>query len=131
MTSPVRASKLSQNFRHPLAVEAGADRLARQPDYAAHVEEMMRQLLLTDHGERVMRPDLGTALHGLVFEPLRGASATMIRASVHASLEKYLGDLIRVISVKAEVAESTLAVRIVWQLRSDPGRRILNLEVAT
>lgn len=131
MSTPIRASKTSRNFRHPLAVEAGADRLAQQPDYPAHVEEMIRQLILTDHGERVMRPELGTTLYGLVFEPLRGASATMIRASVHASLEDHLGDLIKVIAVKAEVDESMLTVRIIWRLLSDPGRRILNLEVPT
>ncbi|MGY6634795.1 MAG: GPW/gp25 family protein [Alkalilacustris sp.] len=130
-TTPIRASRRSHNLRQPLTVEAGADRLARQPDYPTHVEAMIRQLILTDHGERVMRPDLGTTLYGLVFEPLRGASATMIRASVHASLEAHLGDLIQVLAVKAEVEETTLSVRILWQLRSDPGRRILNLEVPT
>ncbi|WP_121062637.1 GPW/gp25 family protein [Chachezhania antarctica] len=131
MSSPIRASKHSRNFRYPLQVEAGADRLAQQPDYATHVEEMIRQILLTDHGERVMRPDLGTTLYSLVFEPLRGASATMIRASVHASLEKHLGDLIKVIAVKVEVDETALHVHIAWHLKSDPGRRVLTLEVPT
>ena len=131
MSSPIRASKHSRNFRHPLQVEAGADRLAQQPDYATHVEEMIRQILLTAHGERVMRPELGTTLYSLVFEPLRGASATMIRASVHASLEQHLGDLIKVIAVKVEVDETALHVHIAWHLKSDPGRRVLTLEVPT
>lgn len=127
--NPIRASQQSRNFAHPLRVVAGADRLAQQPNYVAHVEEMIRQLILTDHGDRVMRPTLGTTLYGLVFEPLRGASATMIRASVMASLQQHMGDLIEVLAVKAEVDEATLSVRIVYQIRSHPGRNILNLEV--
>lgn len=127
-TIPTRRSAGSANFRHPLGVEAGADRLYQQPDYVAHVEEMIRQLILTDHGERVMRPTLGTSLYGMVFEPLRGATATMVRASVFGSLNQSLGDLIEVIAVNAEVDDTTLSVRIVYQIRSHPGRRILNME---
>jgi phage baseplate assembly protein W len=129
--TPIRLSQTSANFRHPFGVETGVDRVYREPDYATHVEGMIKQLVLTDHGERVMRPTLGTALYGLVFEPLRGASATMIRASVFGSLTEHLGDLIQVLAVTAEVDESTLSVRIVYQLRASPGRRILNLEVPT
>ena len=125
---PARVSDHSRNLRHPIGVEAGADRFYQSADFEAHVEAMMRQLILTDHGERVMRPTLGTTLYGLVFEPLRGATATMIRASVFASLQKHLGDLIEVLAVKAEVEESTLTVRIVYQIRSRPGRKILNME---
>ena len=124
MSSPIRASKHSRNFRYPLQVEAGADRLAQQPDYATHVEEMIRQILLTDHGERVMRPDLGTTLYSLVFEPLRGASATMIRASVHAPLETHLGALIEVLAVKVVRAQDMAAVGGRWRSAApDPDGR--------
>jgi phage baseplate assembly protein W len=127
--TPTPAPHFSRNFRHPLAVDSGADRLRQQPDYGAHVNAMITQLILTDHGDRVMRPEMGTTLLGLVFEPLRGASATMIRASVFASLGEHLGDIIKVIAVKAEFEESTLALRIVYRLHATPGRVVLNLEV--
>lgn len=127
-TIPLRPSDTGRNIRNPIGVEVGADRFHVETDYEAHVESMMRQLILTDHGERVMRPTLGTTLYGLVFEPLRGATATMIQASVFSSLQQHLGDLIEVLAVKAEVDETTLSVRIVYQLRARRARRILNVE---
>ncbi len=129
--TPLRRSGQILNFRHPMGVEAGADRFHQQPDYVRHIEEMIRQLLLTEQGERVMRPSLGTALAGLVFEPLRGAATTMIRSSVYSSLSDHLGDLIEVTSVTAEIEDSTLTVQIAYSIRSQPGRRILSVEVAT
>lgn len=127
-TTPLRRSTQITNFRHPMGVEDGADRFHQQPDYVLHVQEMIRQLLLTEQGERVMRPGLGTALSGLVFEPLRGAAITMIRGSVFASLNDHLGDVIKVISVTADVEETTLTVQIAYSIRSHPGRRILTVE---
>ena len=129
--TPLRRSTQISNFRHPMGVEAGADRFYLQPDYVTHVEEMIRQLLLTEQGERVMRPSVGTALAGLVFEPLRGAATTMIRGSVFSSLNDHLGDIIEVIAVTADVEDTTLTVQIAYSIRSHPGRRILNVETTT
>jgi hypothetical protein len=41
----------------------------RQSERAAHVREQIEQILLTDPGERVFRPEYGAGLRSLVFEP--------------------------------------------------------------
>lgn len=128
MDTPTRKSDTARNLRHQLGIEAGLGRLREEPDPAEHVVQMMRQVLLTDFGERPMRPEFGAGLRGLVFEPLRGASEALVRAGVIAALRTWLDDVIRVDSVTVSVAEETLAVRIIYALRTEPGRRILNLE---
>lgn len=130
MTTPIRKSEVSRNFFDPIGIDRGLMRLRQQADPAVHVEAMMRQLILTDYGERVMRPDFGTGLRGMVFEPLKGASEALVRASVFASLRQWLDDVIRVDSVTVTVNESTLDVRILYELRIQPGRRILNVEAS-
>ena len=130
MTTPIRKSEVSRNLMVPIGIEAGLNRLRQQPDPETHVEEMMRQLILTDYGERVMRPEFGTGLRGMVFEPLKGATETLVRASVFASLRRWLDDVVRVDAVTVEVEDALLKVRIIYALRIRPGRRILNAEVA-
>lgn len=130
MTTPIRKSEVSRNLMYPIGIEAGLNRLRQQPDPETHVEEMMRQLILTDYGERVMRPEFGTGLRGMVFEPLKGATETLVRASVFASLRRWLDDVVRVDAVTVEVEDALLKVRIIYALRIRPGRRILNAEVA-
>ena len=130
MKAPVRKSVVSRNLMYPIGVEAGLNRLRQQPDFEAHVEEMMRQLILTDYGERVMRPDFGTGLRGMVFEQLKGATEALVRGSIFASLQRWLDDVVRVDAVTVEVDDSLLRVRIVYALRTTPGRRVLNTEVA-
>lgn len=128
MTTPIRKSSVARNLMHPIGVEAGLNRLRQQPDPAAHAEAMMRQLILTDFGERAMRPEFGTGLRGMVFESLKGASETLIRASVFSSLKRWLDDVVRVDAVTVEIEETTLKVRIIYTLRIEPGRRILTME---
>lgn len=48
---------------------------AARTGYAAHVEQMVRQLLLTSPGERVDLPEFGCGLRRLLFAPNRTGGA--------------------------------------------------------
>ena len=67
---------------HPWHIDA-TGRTA-QTDDAGHLRDLIEQVLFTAPGERVMRPDFGSGLLGLVFEPNssyfpRGAEAELRR----------------------------------------------------
>lgn len=130
MAAPIRKSDAARNLRHPLGVEPGLGRFREEPDHGAHVVQMMRQLILTDFGERVMRSEFGTGVKMMLFGGVRGVSETLVRAAVRNALETWLGDLITVEAIAVSEEEETLRIRIIYALRSVPGRRILNLEVA-
>ena len=58
---------------------------------SAHVREQIEQVLFTNPGERVFRPEFGAGLRGLVFEPtgsaLREVASKRLRASLAEALE--------------------------------------------
>lgn len=119
----------AHNFRYPLGIDAGLGRLAVETEDAAHVEQLMRQVLLTNPGERVNRPDFGCGLTRMIFAPNTEVTAALIQVAVFQALETWLGDLIDVADVQSEAKEEVLDVRIAYILRARQERRYLNLEV--
>jgi hypothetical protein len=55
----------------------------------AHIHESIRQILGTKKGERFMRPDFGTRLHELVFEPNDQLLDGLIRHEVMEALDAW------------------------------------------
>jgi phage baseplate assembly protein W len=117
------------SIRHPVAVDPGLGRLAEEPDYARHVEQLMRQVLFVTPGERINRPDFGCYLRSMVFAPNSEVSATLTQVTVFQALQDHLGTLIDVEDVTATAVDSTLEVRVVYILKARRERRYLNLEV--
>jgi len=88
----------------------------RLPGTETRVRELVEMLLFTIPGERVMRPDLGTPVMGLLFEGLNDALAATLKVSLHAALQQWLGDIVEVREVSVETVESTLLVNVVYAL---------------
>jgi uncharacterized protein len=90
---------------------------------ADHIHDLVEQLLFTMPGERVMRPDFGSGLMQLVFQPNSDELATAVQFLVQGSLQQWLGDLITVESVAVASEESTIEVRIEYVVRRTQERR--------
>ena len=78
---------------------------------------MIAQVLFTAPGERVNRPDFGSGLMQLVFEPNSEELATTTQFLVQGALQQWLGDLIIVNEVTATVDDSKLIVTVVYIVR--------------
>jgi phage baseplate assembly protein W len=87
-------------------------------DYADHVRDMIEQLLFTNPGERVNRPDFGCGLQQLVFAPNSPELAATVRFTAQAALTQWLGDVIDVISLDATSEDATLSVSLSYALRA-------------
>lgn len=59
-------------------------------DRRAHVRQQIEQVLLTNPGERVFRPDFGAGLKQLVFEPNASVLWEITRKRIAASLAEAL-----------------------------------------
>jgi phage baseplate assembly protein W len=92
-------------------------------DYAGHVRDMIKLLLFTNPGERVMRPDFGCGLFDLVFEPNSPELAATLQLTVHAQLERWLGDVIEVNALDITSQENVLTVRLRYLLRATGEQR--------
>lgn len=92
----------------------------------AHIEQMIRQLLLTDPGERVNRPDFGVGLRRYVFGANEVESAAALRFIIRSELERWLGDRIEVEAVEVDSAPDLgrIEVTIRYQLRASGVTRV-------
>ena len=89
-----------QDYAFPFQIDTVSQQTA-QAGYAAHVDQMIRQMLLTDPGERVDLPQFGCGLRQLVCSPLSSALAVNTEISVRQALGRWLAGVIDVVSVTA------------------------------
>lgn len=117
------------SIRYPLAIDEGLGRLETEPDYAEHVEQLIRQVLLTGPGERINRPGFGCGLRRMVFAPNSDVAAALAQVSVFQALTEWLSSAIVVHEVRVQALGDKLEVRVVYALKARQERRYLNLEV--
>ena len=87
-----------------------------------HVRDMIYQVLFTNPGERVNRPDFGCGLRQLLFMPNSDVLATATQFTVQGALQRWLADVIQVEEVRVTNVEERLVVEVVY-VRRDNGQR--------
>jgi uncharacterized protein len=85
-----------------------------------HIRDMVEQVLFTNPGERVNRPDFGSGLLHMVHDLNSPEIAAAVQFTVQASLQQWLGDLIEVHSLEVISVDSTLYVDLVYIVRGIP-----------
>lgn len=98
-------------------------RVASTP-YKDHVRQMIEQVLFTNPGERVNRPDFGCGLLQLVFAPNSDDLASATQFLVQGALETWLGDVINLEAVQVENDEARLVITIQYLIRDTQERQI-------
>ena len=73
---------------------------AAQTSYEAHVEQMIRQVLLTAPGERADLPEFGCGLRQLIFAPHSEALDATTQLLVQEALDRWLAGQIQVRQVQ-------------------------------
>jgi phage baseplate assembly protein W len=94
----------------------GRGRPATTP-YDEHVRDMIEQLLLTNVGERVNRPDFGGGVLGLVFAPGGPELAAAVELGLRASLQQWLGDVVDVARLEVRSEDSKLLIVLDYVVR--------------
>ena len=83
-----------------------------------HIREMIEQFLFTNPGERVNRPDFGSGLLQLVFAPNSSELAATLQFTTQAGLQRWLGDVIDVQTLRVSAEDSTLRVLVEYVVRN-------------
>jgi phage baseplate assembly protein W len=99
------------------------------PEYDAHVQQMIELVLFTAPGERVNRPEFGCGLLQLIFDPDTEALATATEYLVQAALQRWLGTVIAVRQVSVQPEDSTLKVSISYLLLHNQQFQVAVFEV--
>lgn len=100
------------NFDFPYDID-GRGRTAISDD-DDHLRDLIEQVIMTAPGERVMRPELGSGLLGLVFEPGGPELVATTQYLVQGALQQWLGDRIAVDAVETSQVEGALSVMVRW-----------------
>ena len=87
-------------------------------DDATHVREMLEQLLFTNAGERVNRPDFGSGLQQLVFAPNSPELAAALQFTTRGAIQQWLGDVLDLQALDVTAQDSTLTIFVRYALRS-------------
>lgn len=93
----------------------GRDRTAEASE-EEHVRDLIHQILFTNPGERVMRPEFGAGLHQLVFGPASVETAATSELMIRGALQQYLGQRIAVEEVTAQADGPAIRINIVYVL---------------
>jgi len=112
---------------HPLRLDSRSRVATTEAD--DHVRDMIYQVLFTNPGERVNRPDFGCGLLQLVFEPNSEALATATQFLVQGALQRWLADVVQVEQVEITSEEGRFMVDVVY-VRLDTGQRQRDLFVS-
>jgi phage baseplate assembly protein W len=109
---------LGQGWSFPVTVTAGGE-ITMASD-----EEDIRQAILmiieTEPGERVMRPDFGCGLRGMLFEPINTATIGLVQQRVQQALVAWEPRIdVKSVRVTAEnAAQGRLLIEMDYQVRS-------------
>lgn len=118
------------SIRYPVAIENPLGRVQQETDYAAHVEQLIKQVLFTSPGERINRPDFGCGIKRLVFAPNSNVSASLLQVSAFEALQRWLDSVISVSDIKVQAIEEVLEIKLAYILKARREKRYLNLEIA-
>ena len=96
--------------------------------YDDHVRDMIEQLLFTNPGERVNRPDFGSGLLQLVFAPNSPELAAALQFTIQGSLQRWLGDVIDLEALEVTSEDSTLRIVVQYVVRKSGETRVETFE---
>src|ERR1700722_15965300 len=107
------------DYTFPFRIDQ-ASRQGGQSPYAAHVDEMIRQVLLTTPGERADLPEFGCGLRQLLFAPNSDALQATTQILVQRSLNHWLAGQISLLKVTVTAGPggdySQLLVQVAYTL---------------
>ncbi|WP_194825064.1 GPW/gp25 family protein [Nocardia sp. XZ_19_231] len=100
-------------------------------DYDDHVRDMIEQVLFTNPGERVNRPDFGCGLLQLVFGANSPELAAALQFTANAALQRWLGDVVDIRSLEVESSDATLTVATSYVVLRTGATREYTFELAS
>jgi len=114
MKIPVR-----YDYAYPLRISA-VHHQAERATYSDHVDQMIRQFLLTSPGERVCKPFFGGGLRSLIFAPLAPNLKSATELMILNGLQTYLGQQITVagvtVNAPSDLGDTTVEIVVKYVL---------------
>ena len=88
-----------------------------------HIRDMIYEVLFTAPGERVNLPDFGCGVRQLLFMGNSDALAVATQFLVQGSLQRWLGDIIKLDKVSVVNQDERLTIEVVYTRRDNNQRQ--------
>jgi phage baseplate assembly protein W len=95
-----------------------------ESDEDRYVRDLIEAVLFTAPGERVMRPEFGSGVSQLLFQPNSPELASTTEMLVQGALTQWLSELVTVAGVRVEAEDAALRVSISYIRRGDDRRHV-------
>ena len=117
------------DFNNSLAALRSTGDIALKKD-ADSVKQSIKNLVLTDKGERLMQPAIGCKIRSLLFENFTPQTSIAARQIIIETIEKY-EPRAEVINVKISSAPDNnyLFISILFNLINNQDQQVLDLEI--
>lgn len=111
---------------HPLHIDGRG--LTATVAEEAHIRQMIEQVLFTNPGERVNRPDFGSGVMQLVFAPNSPELAAATESLIQAALQQWLSNVMRVEEVQVESEDAVLRISVHYTVLYRETRQVATFE---
>jgi phage baseplate assembly protein W len=95
------------DYAFPFRLDLQSRQASQASGYQTHVEDMIKQVLLTAPGERIDLPQFGCGVRKLLFAPNSDALAATTQVMIQQALNQWLGNQITVSNVTVTPPEDT------------------------
>jgi phage baseplate assembly protein W len=108
---------LGKGWAFPVAVDATGE--IATAVYEADIDQAVRIIIGTEPGERVMRPDFGAGLRGLMFEPINTTTMALAQYRVQHALTLWEPRIDSVtVKVNADPPNGRLNIAVGYRIRT-------------
>jgi len=107
---------LGRGWAFPLVVASSGD--VALAEYEEDVRQAILIILQTEPGERVMRPEFGTGLRALVFEPINTTTIALARHRVEQALIRWEPRIDHIeVTIAADPPNGLLEITVRYRVR--------------
>jgi uncharacterized protein len=121
------------DYAFPFRIDQHSGQAAQSP-YGTHVDQMIRQVLLTSPGERADLPGFGCGLRQLLFAPNSDALQATARLIVQQNLSRWLAGQINVTDVSVLSGpggdQSQIVVQVTYLLIETQSQQVTEVTIS-
>ena len=129
VTPLVRKRDIHSDFHKDLALLPGRNDIARRVNENS-VKEAIKNILLTDRGERLFQPQVGCDIRAMLFENITPVTSIIIRDRIQSALQAFeprcgLLD----VEVQGDIDSNTVRINVVFQVINNETPQTLSIDI--
>jgi phage baseplate assembly protein W len=129
ITPLTRRSEIHSDFHKDLALLPGRNDIARRVNENS-VKEAIKNILLTDRGERLFQPLVGSDIRALLFENVSPVTSIIMRDRIQSALEAYEPRCgLKDVEVLGDIDSNSVRINVVFYVINNETPQTLSIDI--